>query len=64
MTHRHDDAAAQIAEAHYHLKNAILALRHEYEDTADRNLVKDLQQVRALADKIKTIHAEMRRYHR
>lgn len=63
MTHRYDDAAAQIAEAHYHLKNAILALRHEYEDTADRSLISDLQQVRALADKIKTIHSEMRRYH-
>ena len=63
MTHRYDDAAAQIAEAHYHLKNAILALRHEYEDTADRSLVADLQQVRALADKTKTVHAEMRRYH-
>ena len=64
MTHRYDDAAAQVAEAHYHLKNAILALRHEYEDTADRSLVADLQQVRALADKIKITHTEMRRYHR
>lgn len=63
MTHRYDDAAAQIAEAHYHLKNATLALCREYEDTADRRLVADLQQVRALADKIKTVHAEMRRYH-
>lgn len=63
MTHRYDDAAAQVAEAHYHLKNAILALRHEYEDTADRCLVADLQQARALADKIKTLHTEMRRYH-
>lgn len=63
MTHGYEDAAAQIAEAHYHLKNAILALRHEYEDTADRGLVADLQQVRALADKIKTVHTEMRRYH-
>lgn len=62
MTHLYNDAAAQIAEAHYHLKNAILALRRDYEDTADRSLVADLQQVRALADKIKTIHAEMRRY--
>ena len=64
MTHWYNDAAAQIAEAHYHLRNAILALRHEYEDTADRSLVADLQQVQALADKIKTAHAEMRRYHR
>ena len=64
MTHRYDDAAAQIAEAHYHLKNAILALRCDYEDTADRSLVEDLQRVRSLADKIKIIHAEMRRYHR
>lgn len=63
MTQRYEDAAAQIAEAFYHLKNATLALRHEYEDTADRSTVADLQQVRALADKIKTIHAEMRRYH-
>lgn len=63
MTQRYDDAAAQIAEAHYHLKNAILALRHEYEDTADRSLVADLQQVRDLSDKIKTVHTEMRRYH-
>lgn len=63
MTHRYDDAAARVAEAHYHLKNAILALRREYEDTADRGLVADLQQVRALADKIKTVHTEMRRYH-
>lgn len=63
MTQKYDDAAAQIAEAHYHLKNAILALRHEYEDTADRSMVADLQQVRALADKIKAVHAEMRRYH-
>lgn len=63
MTHRYDDAAAQIAEAHYHLKNAILALQHEYQDTADRSMVADLQQVRALADKVKTVHAEMRSYH-
>ena len=63
MTHRYDDAAAQIAEAHYHLKNAILALRREYEDTADRGMVADLQQVRALADKTKIIHTEMRNYH-
>lgn len=62
MTQKYDDAAAQVAEAHYHLKNAILALRHEYEDTADRSLVADLQHVRALADKIKTLHTEMRRY--
>lgn len=64
MTQKYDDAAAQIAEAHYHLKNATLALRQEYEDTDDRSLVADLQQVRALADKIKTLHSEMRRYHR
>jgi hypothetical protein len=63
VTQRYDDAAAQIAEAYYHLRNAILALRHEYEDTADRSMVADLQQVRGLADKIKTVHAEMRRYH-
>ena len=63
MTQRYDDAAAQIAEAHYHLKNAILALRHEYEDTADRSMVAYLQQMRGLADKIKTVHTEMRRRH-
>lgn len=62
MTQKYDDAAAQIAEAHYHLKNAILALRHEYEDTADRGLVADLQQIRALADRVKAVHTEMRRY--
>lgn len=64
MTQKHDDAIAQIAEAHYHLKNATLALRHEYEDTADRSLAADLQRVRALADKTKTIHTEMRGYRR
>lgn len=64
MTQKYDDAAAQIAEAHYHLKNAILALQHEYEDTANRSLVADLEQVRALADKIKTLHTEIRRYRR
>lgn len=64
MTQRYDDAAAQIAEAYYHLNNAILALRHEYEGTADRSKVAALQQVRDLADKIKNIHAEMRRFHK
>lgn len=64
MTQKYDDATAQIAEAYYHLKNAVLALRREYEDTADRSMVADLQQVRALADKIRTLHTEMRRYHR
>ncbi len=63
MTQRYEDAAAQVAEAHYHLKNAILALRHEYEDTADRSMFADLQQVRSLANKVKTVHTEMRRYH-
>lgn len=63
MTQKYDDAAAQIAEAHYHLKNATLALRQEYENTANRGLVADLQQLRALSDRIKTLHTEMRRYH-
>lgn len=63
MTQRYDNAAAQIAEAHYHLKNAILALRLEYEDTADRSMAAYLQQMRDLADKIKTVHTEMRRLH-
>lgn len=64
MTQKYDDAAAQVAEAHYHLKNAILALHHEYKDTANQGLVADLQQARYLADRIRTFHAEMRRYHR